>query len=121
MQVLGTFTGERLDRSHRFLRPPQDRAGLFQKQPPRRCQPDRLRPALQEHDAQLALQIPNLPTQRRLRDVQTMGSPGDVLFLRDRNEVPEVTQFHAPSLPGGWPHAMNSAFPRPTSGTSHCT
>jgi hypothetical protein len=45
-------------------------------------------------DVEFPLQLPNLLGERRLRDVQSLSGPAEVQFLRDRAEVPEVTQFH---------------------------
>jgi hypothetical protein len=48
----------------------------------------------EEGDVEFPLQLPNLLGERWLRDVQSLGGPAEVQFLRDRAEVPEVTQFH---------------------------
>src|SRR6185295_7533579 len=48
----------------------------------------------EEADVEFPLQLPNLLGERWLRDVQSLGGPAEVQFLRDRAEVPEVTQFH---------------------------
>ena len=38
--------------------------------------------------------IPDLPAERRLRDVQSRGGAGHILLFSHRDEVSEVSQFH---------------------------
>jgi hypothetical protein len=40
------------------------------------------------------LQFFDLPRQRRLLDVQFLGSGGEVEFFRYSNEAPKVAKFH---------------------------
>jgi hypothetical protein len=49
--------------------------------------------AVEETDAQLLLQLPDLSAQRRLGDVQPFCGPGEVPVLGDGQEVPQAAQF----------------------------
>jgi hypothetical protein len=53
--------------------------------------------ALEEPDAQLHLEVVDLPPQRRLGDTQSSGGPREGARLGDRDEVSEVTELHAGS------------------------
>ncbi len=46
---------------------------------------------MKEADAEILLQAPDLLTERRLRDVKSLGGPPEVELFRDSDEVPEVT------------------------------
>lgn len=50
--------------------------------------------ARKEIDSQRLLELPDLPAQRRLRNVQALGCFAEIQILRHGNEVPDVTQFH---------------------------
>jgi len=50
--------------------------------------------ALEEPDAQLGLEVVNLPPQRGLRDAQSRGGSREGARLGDRDEIPEVTEIH---------------------------
>jgi hypothetical protein len=43
--------------------------------------------AVQELDAEIVFQLPDLQAQRRLRDVQLLGGAGDVPELDDAREI----------------------------------
>jgi hypothetical protein len=45
-------------------------------------------------DSEHLLQLPYLPAQWRLRDVQPLRGLAKIQVLRDRNEVSNVTEFH---------------------------
>ena len=48
----------------------------------------------QELDPEVTLELRDLTGQRRLRDEETLGSPGEVELLGDRDEVAQVPQVH---------------------------
>ena len=50
--------------------------------------------ALEQHGADLLLQLLDLMRQRRLRDVKLLGRAREAARLRDREKIPDVTQFH---------------------------
>ena len=59
---------------------------------------DAARAALQQLDADLDLQIADLPAQRGLRRVQPpLGGIGEAAFLGHRNEIAQMAELHAPS------------------------
>ena len=58
-------------------------------------EPHGLCAAREKWNAEFVLQIANLPADWRLRDVQSRGGAGDVLFLRDGDEISKVPEFHA--------------------------
>jgi hypothetical protein len=49
---------------------------------------------VQQLDAELGLQLPDLLGQRGLRHVEPLGGTAEVPFLGHRHEVPEMTQIH---------------------------
>jgi len=51
-----------------------------------------------EIDSESLLQLPYLPAQGRLRDVQPLCSLAEVQVFRHGNEVSNVTQFHGGAL-----------------------
>lgn len=57
--------------------------------------------ALEEPHTQFHLEVVNLPPQRGLGDPQATGGSGESARLRDRDEVPEVTELHAGCCLGG--------------------
>lgn len=58
-------------------------------------------PALKESDTELLLQGLDLPAQRRLGDVETLGGAHDRAFFRDRDKALDLIDGHAPTLPRG--------------------
>jgi hypothetical protein len=54
--------------------------------------------ALEQPDAELGLELAHLLADRRLRDVEALGGAAEVQLLRDGDEVPKVTEFHAAQL-----------------------
>ena len=63
--------------------------------------------ALEQADAQLPLQIANLATEWRLRDVQTRGRSRDVLFFSDSDEITKMPQLHL-RTPEAWKYCVPS-------------
>ena len=61
-------------------------AGLGERDPP--CG------AGEQGDAELALEVPDLRGDRRLRDAQPLGGAGEAAAARDRVEVPQLPQLH---------------------------
>ena len=55
---------------------------------------DLARVALDELDAELALELLDLGRQRRLADEAGLGGPAEVAVLGDGDEVPEIAQVH---------------------------
>src|SRR5690606_20508645 len=72
----------------------QDAADLCREQPTRFSELDSIAGAVEQGNAELSLESLDLLRQRRLRDVQPFGRPGEVPFLRDGEEIPEMAQFH---------------------------
>lgn len=50
--------------------------------------------AREEFDSESFFELPYLPTERRLRDVQALRGLAEVQVLRHGNEIAYVTQFH---------------------------
>src|SRR5215813_68636 len=104
-------TGQEADRERRLLRLrrtarrfarrfdlEQCQPGMIEKGAAGRGEIDAARTALQELDADLDLQITDLPAQRWLRRVQPpRGSIGEAAFLGYRNEIAQMPELHAPS------------------------
>ena len=63
----------------------QQDAAVRERQPPA---------AQKELRAELLLELMDLPGKRRLRDVQHLGRPGNVFFLRDRQEILQDADLH---------------------------
>jgi hypothetical protein len=68
---------------------------LDQEHHPGGGQRDMVGAALQEADAQLALQSLHLLAQGRLDDVLALGRPAEVQFLGQRHEVAQLPKLHA--------------------------
>ena len=47
----------------------------------------------EEHEPELALEIPDRPRKRRLRHVQALGGAAEVQLLGNRDEVPQLSQL----------------------------
>ena len=72
------------------------------------CEPGALRGAIQQPDAELLLEAPDLPAQRRLRDPQRRRGATEVPVFGHHHEVPDQSQVqvecrrcrfgHAPSV-----------------------
>ncbi len=67
----------------------------------RRGQGDSAGAAVEQLQAELAFQPPDLLADRRLDDVQPLGGPAEVEFLGDRHEVPNLTQLHTAPIHHG--------------------
>ena len=50
--------------------------------------------AFEKRDADLHFQLANLLTERRLGGMKPRGGAREVQLVRDRDEVPQMTQFH---------------------------
>jgi hypothetical protein len=55
-----------------------------------------VRGPVEQHRAQLGLQLPDGPAERGLGHVQPLGGPADVAFGGHRDEVAQQPQFHRP-------------------------
>ena len=73
---------------------------LPEEQPPRIGEADRPRAALEQHHAQLFLQLLDLSAQRRLRDVQQLRRAGEVPLTSHGHEVADLPEFQ--SIPPGY-------------------
>ena len=82
-----------------LLREPQDAPGLGEEHPPGGRHLDRPAAAVEQRHADFLLKQHDLPTQRRLREVQARGGPAEVKLLRDDNERPDA--LHAWQRHGG--------------------
>jgi hypothetical protein len=70
----------------------QERGSTVEQERARLGELDVVRGALEQLDAQLGLQLPDLPAQRGLGDVQPLCGAREVAVLRDRDEVAETPQ-----------------------------
>jgi hypothetical protein len=59
-----------------------------------------LRP-VEQADAELHLELANLLADGGLGDVQSFGRAVEVQFLRDGDEVAQMSEFHCVRAPGG--------------------
>jgi hypothetical protein len=59
-----------------------------------------LRGPLEQRDAELTLEVADLPAERRLRDVQPPRGATDVLLLGDGDEVVDLREAHPGILRG---------------------
>ena len=50
--------------------------------------------AVEEPHAELGLELADLLADGRLRHVQALGGAAEMQLLRDRDEVPQVSQLH---------------------------
>lgn len=50
--------------------------------------------AVEEPHTELVLELSNLLADCRLGDVPPLGGTPEVQLVRDRNEIPEVSEFH---------------------------
>lgn len=58
--------------------------------------------AHKQDDSKIFFKLADLPTERRLRDVELLGSFAEVEVFRDSNEIADVTKFHGGhSIPRG--------------------
>jgi hypothetical protein len=55
---------------------------------------------IEERDANLRLELPDLLAERRLRGVQPGRGAGEVQLVGHRDEVPEMPEFHPGRLNG---------------------
>src|SRR5258705_11319446 len=74
----------------------QRQPGMIEKGAAGRGELDATRTALQQLDADLQLQITDLPAQRWLGRVQPpLGGVGEAAFLGHRNEIAQMPELHA--------------------------
>jgi hypothetical protein len=89
---LSSFSTPRTARDvSRPLRLSQGQPGFDEKAAPRIRELDSAVGPMKKADAEILLQAPDLLTERRLRDVKSLGGPPEVELFRDSDEVPEVT------------------------------
>src|SRR3954451_9931147 len=84
----------------------QDMPGLLEQRPSGDGEHDAARRAVEQPHAELLLELADLLADRGLGDVEAIRRTAEVQLLRDRDEVPQVTEFHArsPSISLGlWP------------------
>ena len=82
-----------LDATEDVFRLAQERAAGF-------CQRDVMTAPIEQGDANLHLEVANLLTERGLRRVQSGRGAREVQFFGDRQEVPQMPQFHPDRLDG---------------------
>ena len=87
-------TRKRTYRLYRIVSPIEDGAHLAVENPAGIRETDSLGAALKKPDAEFILQIANLPAQRRLRHVELLSRPGDILRLGDGDEIAKMTKLH---------------------------
>ena len=73
----------------------QDLHGLLEQHAPRVGQAGGAAAAFDQDDAQLGLQLLDLPAERGLRDAQPGGGPGEAALLGYGDEAAEVAEFQA--------------------------
>jgi hypothetical protein len=76
----------------------RERPAALEQVAPGLGQRDLVRRAVQQLDPELALEQPDLPAHRRLRDVQLVGGAAEALGARDGNEVPEPAKVEHPLI-----------------------
>src|SRR6266540_1931573 len=79
---------------HRALRLGQRQPRFDEEGPTGVRQRDSAIRPMEETDAELALEVADLLTERRLRDVQALRGSTEMQLFGDRHEVPEVTKLH---------------------------
>jgi hypothetical protein len=72
----------------------ENSADFCSKDATRRSQRCTVTTALEEHNAQLLLQIPDLAAQRRLRDMHPRRRTAEMPFLSNGQEVAKMAEFH---------------------------
>ena len=93
---MGAFaTAESLNGLHAFQAQRHEARGIDEKTPPVLGQGNPVFAPVQQTDAQFVFQIMNLPSEGWLCQVELLGRPGEVQFLRHGNEVSQMTQFHS--------------------------
>src|ERR1700724_3688443 len=98
---LGVSSAPRARRSGFDLR--QREPGVVEKHLARSGQLDTARATRDELGANFRLQLAQLTAQRRLRRVQpALGCDRDALLLGHGDEIPEMSQLHALSIPRGY-------------------
>ena len=91
----------------------QDHPRMVEEDASRRRQFDRARTAEDQRRAQLRFQVADLPAQGGLGGVQPLpGGVGEAAFLRDRDEVAQVPEFHACHAFAVWCSAYKVFFRR---------
>jgi hypothetical protein len=53
--------------------------------------------SLEKNRAEAILELPELGTQRRLRDMTGLGGPAEMAVFGERNEITEFLQGHDPN------------------------
>ncbi len=71
-----------------------ERPRFLQQHPSCVGQRDTLTVAQEQRDVQFLFQLTDESAQRRLGDVETLGSAGDARFLGDRDESAQVSEIH---------------------------
>ena len=72
----------------------QRRVSVTQQRPARLGRVDAARMAVQQRDAELVLQLPDLEAERRLGDVNALGRTGEALGLDDLDEIAQLSDVH---------------------------
>jgi hypothetical protein len=78
-----------------------DRRRVVRHQPPGFGGHDTARVAVQQLDAELVFELPDLHAERRLRDMQHIGGGGQAAGLDHFREVAKLAQFHCFTAPSG--------------------
>ena len=72
----------------------QNLDGLFVEEPSRFGEPQWPRRAIDQFGAHFAFELLDLPAQRRLRNVEPVGSAREISLISHRNEVPQLSKVH---------------------------
>ena len=80
-------------RHHGVVAVLEDAADLLEEGAARLRQRDKMPRSMKESDSELAFEVLNLLGKRRLRDVKFVGSPAEVKFVGDRDEITQVPKL----------------------------
>ena len=92
---LTTRSGQRTRHVAGVVRIPNHRPCVGQERLTFRCESHTTAVALQELEAELAFEAPDLLTQRRLGDEQPLGGAGEMELVGDGEEIPKMPKRRA--------------------------
>jgi len=72
----------------------QDASRIVQEQSPSRTESDASGQSIEQEKPQLSLQVPDLPGEGRLYDMEPICRSSEVLLLSNRDEIAQMPEFH---------------------------
>ena len=93
-QIAGASAGCLLGKPSRMIEASENVFRLAQEHPTGVRQRHVMAAPLEQRDADFSFKLTDLLAERRLRGVEPRGGARKVQFVRDRHEVPQMTQFH---------------------------